>query len=148
MKPGQRLTAFYVDVCHEQGVPEMVRMKGHMARRIKELLDAEVPEAECEEAIREFVSRRASTPLALAEISVELVRNRKEAAHERPDARRRAKAWIEENGWPTGIMLVRGSHSYSHAHSVLGMEKSRPVDWPYARPTFDEIVEALEGVEL
>lgn len=144
MTDGQKLVAFYVDECLEQGAPEMVKLKGHIARRAKELLDAGDSVEQVKEALAEFIRRRASTPLALAEISMELERNKNAAASERPEARRRAKEWIAENGWPTGAVFKRGTHSGTYVYDVLGMEPiPMGYDWPYQRPSFNDVVEAL-----
>lgn len=143
MTVGQDLTAHYVDECVDQGRNEMVRMKGHVARRAKELHDAGVPVEEIKQAITEFVRRRARSPLQLAEISVELVRNESEDPALRPDERKRAKAWIEEHGWPTGARFVRGTHSGTYRYDPLGTDRVGEHDWPHGRPTFDEIVRAL-----
>lgn len=136
------MTKHYVDECRAQGHPEMERMRGHVARRAKELLDDGVPAEQVREALTEFVRRQAKTALALAEISVELEREKKADPASRPEARRRAKAWIEQNGWPTGARFVRGSHSGSFVYHPLGRDRPER-DWSHPRPTFDEIVRAL-----
>lgn len=153
MTDGQRLVSFYVDECIAQNRPGMTRMKGHMAKRARELYDAirETPGYDDERAmretlaaLREFVRRDMKTPMALAELSLELVRNESPVARERPEARRRAKDWIAENGWPTGARFVHGTHSGSYVFDPLGTEPiPRGYDWPYRRPTFDDVVEAL-----
>jgi hypothetical protein len=153
MTEGQRLVAFYVDECLEQGAPEMICMKGHVARRIKEIFDVikehpeaargREPEAIAEDALREFVRRRSRTPLALNDIVVEQGMNDSDVVAARPEVRKRASEWIEANGWPTGARFVRGTHSGSYVYDPLGLEKPMESDWPYRKPSFDDICEAL-----
>lgn len=155
MTEGQSLVAFYVDECIEQGKPEMVLLKGHMARRIKEILTAmeEHPEAArgrppadvVKDALREFICRNAKTPLALNDIVVEQGMNESEITVRRPEARRRAKDWIAENGWPTGARFVRGEMSGTYVYDPLGTEPLPAYyeGWPHPKPTFEDVVKAL-----
>jgi hypothetical protein len=145
MTDGQKLVAFYVDECIEQGAPEMVKMKGHVARRAKELLEYDSVD-HVRATLREFVRRRCRTPLQLAELSTELERNESANVAERPEARRLAQQWIKENGWPTGATFKRGTHAGSYVYDPLGTEPI-PIGyaWPYQRPTFDDVVEALHA---
>jgi len=147
MTVGQRLTAFYVDACIEHGFSEMVPMKGHIARRAKELLDCGVSEQKVAAAIGEFVCRRGRSALQLAEIHAELEREGGPLL-ERPSVRRGATEYIKAHGWPTGASWVRGDHGGSYRWDPLGTERI-PSDyrgWPYERPTFEQIAEALAGV--
>jgi hypothetical protein len=149
MTEGQQLVAWFVDECIEQSKPHMLGQKGQMARRAKELLDTAADGSgatleSVQEAITEYVRRDAKTPLALAEIWGDLERERTYEPDKRPSARKRAQEWIAENGWPTGIKKVRGSHSMTQIYDALGTEPfSEETDWPYGKPTFDEIVTAL-----
>lgn len=151
---GQKLVVHFVDECVEQGANDMVKMKGHVARRANELLTImrEHPEAACgqdpvevvKQALTEFVRRRCRSPMQLAELSVELSRNENKDPAARPDQRRVAKAWIDEHGWPTGARFVHGLHSGSYVYDPLGTEPL-PIgyDWPYRRPSFDDVTRAL-----
>lgn len=44
----------------------------------------------------------------------------------------------------TGCRYARGTHSSGYVHDVLGTAKPPP-DWPYPRPTADEVKTALNG---
>jgi hypothetical protein len=145
MSEASELTGLFVDECVEQGRNEMVAMKGHMARRIKELLDSGVSADELAETVREFVRRDERTPLALAELHVELAREQRDDPTKRPSVRRRANEWIEQHGWPTGARFVRGDVGGSYVYDPLGTEKLPPgyVGWPHQRPTFDDVARAL-----
>lgn len=50
--------------------------------------------------------------------------------------------WIENLNSYTGARWVRGSHGASHVYDPLGTDIP-PIDWPYDRPTRDEIRAAL-----
>lgn len=145
---GQRLTARYVDECVEQGRNEMVPMKGHIARRAKELVDDGVPVEEVELAIHEFVRRRGRTALQLAEIVVELRREGSPDPLERPSAVRAAREWVDTNGWPTGAFFRRGTHSGTYVYYALGTERvPSGYEWPYGKPSWEEIVHAVAAAE-
>ena len=154
MTPGQELTAHFVDECRAAGELDQLVVKGQMARVAKELLDIMVedmgrslPEAlhKVKEAIGEFVRRGGGSPLKLPEISLELAQNRNPDPSRRPSGREDASEWVKLNGWPTGARFIRGSHSGTYVYDPLGTERL-PMgysDWPYKRPTFDDIVKAL-----
>ena len=141
---GQRLVSHYVDTCLERGRPEMVAMKGHVARRVKEMIDLDCDHHRLELAVEAFVERRGRTALQLAEIYAELAQNESSTASERPSARRNATEWIRRNGWPTGARWVRGEVSGTYVYDPLGTEQvPHGYEWPYQRPSFDDVVEAL-----
>ena len=108
------------------------------------MIDLDCDHHRLELAVEAFVERRGRTALQLAEIYAELAQNESSTASERPSARRAAAQWISENGWPTGARFVRGTHSGTYAYSPLGTEPiPSGYDWPYGRPTFDDVAEAL-----
>lgn len=144
MSAGQELTAHFVDECTDQGRPEMVRaLKGQVAQRAKILLKDGCTVDEVKAAITEFVRRRGTTALALGEIVLELARNQDPDPTLRPANRKLAMQWVEEHGWPTGAMFVRGSHAGHYKYDPLGVDRVTEQDWPYSKPSFDEIVRAL-----
>lgn len=124
----------------------MIAMRGHVARRVGELLKLGSNEQRLETAVEEFVRRRGRTALQLAEIYVELERDEMLVGSERPAARRTANAWIKQNGWPTGARFVHGEVSGSYVYDPLGLEPVPYRDWPYARPGFDEICDAVAKI--
>ncbi len=142
MSPGQQITALYVDTCIESGRPEMVPMKGHVARRAADLLNDGVPFEKACATVVEFVRRRGRSALQLAEIYAEMEREGGPVS-ERPSVRRATREWIAENGWPTGATFVRGTHSGSFVYDPLGLDRVTEHDWPHRKPTFDDIVEAI-----
>lgn len=54
--------------------------------------------------------------------------------------------WVENLSNYTGCKLVRGSHGMGHRRDVLGTDRP-PADWPYPRPSRQEILTALERQE-
>lgn len=138
---GQGLVAYYVDQCNALGRQEMIPLKGQVARKAKELL-ADLPVERVEATLTEFIRRRGRTALQLPEIAVELARE-EGARGERPSDRRAAREWIAEHGWPTGCRMVRGTNAAGHVHDPLGVDPIPYTDWPYARPSFDDVAAAL-----
>jgi hypothetical protein len=57
--------------------------------------------------------------------------------------RKVAADWIRKNGWPTGARFVRGTHSGTLVHDPLGLDPIDVNGWPHPRPTFDDVVAAL-----
>ena len=146
--PAVRLMARYVDECTEQGRPEMIRLKGGVARSIKDCLKHEASEQEVAAALRLFVQRRIRNPWKLAELVVELAQDEAADVTARPSARKAASDWIADNGWPTGARFVRGTHAGAYIFDPLGMDKITEADWPYHRPSFDEICVAVAALSL
>jgi hypothetical protein len=139
---GQQLTAFFVDECRRQGKTQMLPLKGQVARIGKELLEDCELEA-IKPAISELIRQERTHALCLGEIMLEQWREANETdPAKQPEARRRAQAWIDTNGWPTGVGLRRGTHSFQQVQDTLGTERP-PSDWPYRKPTFDEVARAL-----
>jgi len=58
----------------------------------------------------------------------------------------RGAGWVEKLSSYTGCRLVRGTHALGHRHDVLGTDRP-PADWPYPRPTRQEVLAALAKEE-
>lgn len=138
---GQSLVKLYVDTCVELGRPEMVPLKGQVAQHSKRLLE-DVPEERLRRVIVEFVKRRGRTALQLAEIAVELEREQSSEPEVRPSSRRAAAQFVK-SGWPTGCRMTRGTNAAGHVFDPLGRDPIPYTDWPYPRPSFDQIAAAL-----
>lgn len=137
----QNLVALYVDTCVELGRREMIPLKGQVARQAKVLLE-DMPLERVTEVIVTFVKRRARTALQLPEIAVELERERSGPAEVKPSSRRAAAAFVK-SGWPTGCRMTRGTNAAGHVFDPLGRDPIPYTDWPYPRPSFDQIAAAL-----
>lgn len=124
----------------------MVVMKGHVARRLREIFDAGCDHERLERAVDTFVDRRCRTALQLAEIYAELAQNELLPVAEQPQARRRAQEWINQHGWPTGARFVRGHNAGSYRYHPLGLERIPYHDWPHPRPSFEDITEAVAAL--
>lgn len=79
--------------------------------------------------------RRGSKPLSVV----------KDAEEQREEKHQNSKppGWIDNLSSYTGCRYVRGEAALTAIHDVLGTERP-PSDWPYTRPSREEIRKALE----
>jgi hypothetical protein len=143
MLTARDLTAFYVDEVRARGVTPAERDIGHLAREAKRLLDAGRDPARIHDAITQLV-RAGSRPHALESYTVQSELHYAKRRSPEGRAEDAYRAFVEENGRPTGARFVRGSHSGSYVYDPLGFD-APPYDWPYARPTREEILAALRS---
>ena len=99
-----------------------------------------------------FITFSASTPLApryprvreekIRTLSKDVSSARGETA-EREIPRSTSNTWVENLSSYTGCRYVRGEFALTAVYDVLGTEHP-PKDWPYERPSRDEIRNALK----
>jgi hypothetical protein len=92
---------------------------------------------------------RASRPVPSLEISTnsselqQPAREPTEAEVVRAREEREQRGYVENLSSYTGCRYIRGSHALTAIHDVLGTEHP-PNDWPYPRPTREEVSAALK----
>jgi len=84
--------------------------------------------------------RERDRPLSISLPNAEPEKQREET----PKSQNRGNGWVENLSSYTGCRYVRGTHALTAVHDPLGTEPP-PIDWPYPRPTRDEIAEALSA---
>jgi hypothetical protein len=114
--------------------------------RIGQLAQQSAANREAEEAApREgFQAPRAANGAAAEETRQEHLSTSTSARDVERSATNNGKSsgWIENLNAYTGCRLVRGTHGFAHKQDPLGMDKP-PFDWPYERPTREQVAAAL-----
>jgi hypothetical protein len=144
-------------VLEESGFLVVERSKGRVANRYHATLPNGDTTDTVEDGQRRHDDHRSTAPTASNRTAQRRQNDRSTATSRPPEAvkkpsknlkprtaeEERPAGWIENLGRYTGCSLVRGSHATTHVRDPLGTDRP-PADWPYDRPTRDEIRAALD----
>lgn len=113
------------------------------SRTLNALNEAGFIEFRSREALEQVYARSRSR--SREEVSIRDQRAKPAETAERESQQGKSNGWVDNLSSYTGCRYVRGEFALTAVFDVLGTEPP-PKDWPYERPSRDEIRKALEEV--